>query len=107
MRLPNAPFHLWLHRFCRFVGKRDLSVFVNYSFNLKSLGLLLNASGFSRHRACNSISSVGDPYGLFGLSGKAVDKAKRVAFLLSQTLYFVSFRRVVISPSYLVFASKD
>lgn len=79
----------------------------NWNFTSKSLEFLLKKAGFEDIKIINSRPTAGDPYSTGGRLGSGfVSVFKYLYYLISQMIYFVSFRRLLISPSLIAVGKK-
>ena len=113
IRVPNASFHLCLHKLFSFVSsyleRRNLpdpSVIVNYGFTKATIKKVLERARYHNIEICNSPVSYGDPYGLFKTSQKLIAKLKDVVYLTSELVFYISGKRYIIGSSILVYAQK-
>ncbi|MCM8800409.1 MAG: class I SAM-dependent methyltransferase [Candidatus Omnitrophica bacterium] len=113
LRLHNADFHvslqLLLERLNHPEKKLGLlpTVFHNYNFSPLTIKLMLKEAGFQEIKIYVSEFTKGDPYGSAGIFGdKVMRLIKVILFYLSQIIYYISFKRWIIAPSFLVFARK-
>ncbi len=111
LRLPNANFHLPVYKFLARTGnKLNIApcIFHSYSFSSDTISRLLKRVGFKRVKVYVSEFTEGDPYSTGGILGSwGVRAIKIITFYLCKLLYYLSFGKVVLSPSMLVFAVKE
>ncbi len=113
IRVQNPYFLILLHRlyetsvfsfFLKRILSRPPSVFHQYDFYPGFICEALKRSGFANIRVCNSPLSKKNPYD--PQVGRFTQMAKSIIWVVVQSLYFLSWRRLVLSPSYLVTADK-
>ncbi len=105
----NGVWHCNLERFRRFFASFGFypAVLHLYSFTPKTVKKLLQDVGFTDIEISNSGFTKGDPYKTDSyFSGVVVVIVKFLVKLISQILYLLSFKKVCIAPSILVFARK-
>lgn len=114
LRLHNADFHvalqLFLKKFAHPEKRLGLlpTVFHNYNFSPKTIKMMLKEVGFQDIRIYVSEFTTGDPYGTARVFGdKAMIIIKGILFYLFQIIYYISFKRLMLAPSFLVFARKS
>ncbi|MBI4656665.1 MAG: class I SAM-dependent methyltransferase [Elusimicrobia bacterium] len=79
----------------------------NWNFTPKSIKFLLKKTGFENIKIINSRPTTGDPYATGGRLGSGfVSVFKNLYYFVSQMVYFVSFGRLLISPSLIAIAKK-
>lgn len=92
--------------FLKLFGARP-GILHNWNWTPKSLEFLLKKTGFENVKIINSGLTTGDPYVTGGRLGSGfVSAFKHLYYLVSQIVYFVSFRRLLISPSLIAIARK-
>ncbi|MBI4707539.1 MAG: class I SAM-dependent methyltransferase [Candidatus Omnitrophica bacterium] len=111
IRVPNVTFHFYLHRafylFKLFSKEtKDPSIIVNYGFTAKTIKKILYGAGFNSVRVENSFLTKGDPYKSFNFNENIVELLKISLNFIANLIYFVTFRRVFVSSSLIVFAKK-
>jgi 2-polyprenyl-3-methyl-5-hydroxy-6-metoxy-1,4-benzoquinol methylase len=80
----------------------------NWNFTPKSLKFLLKKTGFENIKIINSRPTTGDPYATGGSLGSGfVSVFKNLYCFVSMMVYFISFRRLLISPSLIAIGRGD
>lgn len=113
-RLQNLNFHLRAHYLYQFFAELlkifkigDISIFHLYGFSPKIIKRMLKDSGFRDIEVKNSMLSRGDLYNFFiHLNSTIVTVSKNIFSFLSSLLFFLSARKIVLSPSMIVHARK-
>jgi 2-polyprenyl-3-methyl-5-hydroxy-6-metoxy-1,4-benzoquinol methylase len=106
IRVPNYTFHRlvllmrkgWLKNFVLVDP-----IFHIYNFSSGSICRLLKNQGFSNVSVKNALPTEGDPY----TQRKAVSFLKKMVYFLSQGIYWISFKNIIIAPSLEVFITND
>ena len=94
-----------LSRYSTFAHK--VSVFHLYCFTPSIIKKLLNLSGFESITTKNSILSEGDSYSAFPTLGeKSINLMKNLAFILFETIYYLSLKSFIWGPSMEVYSTK-
>jgi 2-polyprenyl-3-methyl-5-hydroxy-6-metoxy-1,4-benzoquinol methylase len=108
MRLRNAQVHLWLFWINRFLKKfiHKLFMFHLYGFTNRTIRKILLKNGFKDIKVYNSELTLGDPYSQSKI-GNVLTWLKIVFYYVSQILYFISFGKITISTSLIVYARKE
>jgi len=110
IRIPNVKFHLFVHKifiFFSFVGLNDPSIIVNYGFSKNTIRKILKKAGFMNVKVSNSPVSFGDPYKIFKKHSQyIINSVKLSYYILSNLIFYITFKRVVTGSSLLVFAKK-
>ncbi|MFH1777508.1 MAG: class I SAM-dependent methyltransferase [Candidatus Omnitrophota bacterium] len=111
LRLYNAAFHVFVQRLLKRVPyivrslKISPTIFHRYSFSAKTITKFLEEAGFGNIRIMPSELTSADPYatgGVFGVFGVRI--IKMLTYGLSKLVFYLSVGRVVVGPSFLVFA---
>ncbi|MBU0952736.1 MAG: methyltransferase domain-containing protein [Elusimicrobia bacterium] len=109
MRLNNGLWHLNLTRFAWPLVFLKLfpAVLHLYVFTPKSVKKMLEKAGFESIEIYNSKFTKGDIYGTGGPLGRPfVSTAKELMYLLSQFIYYISLKNIVIAPTMVVIARR-
>ena len=113
MRLHNVNFHLSLSGLLKRLGNIDRklrmspTVFHLYNFSPHTIRKMLAKAGFQDIKVYVSRFTSGDPYASGGVLGElGVIAVKVVVFFFSILIFYISFGKVVLSPSMLIFARK-
>ncbi len=106
----NALFHFGIAframKAFNFLGIKP-AISHNYNFTPRSIKILLSNAGFEDIKIRNSMPTSGDPYGTGGFFGGILTgMIKKAYFAFSQIVYFVTFRKVLISSALLITAEK-
>jgi ubiquinone/menaquinone biosynthesis C-methylase UbiE len=107
LRVPNAKMQIFLRaifsRFLSALGTKKIGEFFNYGFNSKNIRKLLERAGFKNIKIENSLLVYGDVY---RYRIPFITLLKIVYDCLSRMIYYISFRRFLISTSIAVNAVK-
>lgn len=113
LRLHNATFHIFIHRFFRFLGNLDVklnlkpTIFHFYSFSPKTIRKILEKVGFVDIKVMPSELTERDPYSTGGIFGPfGITLIKKIVFSLSRLIFYLTAGSLVLAPSILVFAKK-
>ncbi len=113
LRLHNATFHIFIHRFFRFLGNLDVklnlkpTIFHFYSFSPKTIRKILEKVGFVDIKVMPSELTERDPYSTGGVFGPfGITLIKKIVFSLSRLIFYLTAGSLVLAPSILVFAKK-
>jgi 2-polyprenyl-3-methyl-5-hydroxy-6-metoxy-1,4-benzoquinol methylase len=98
-------FHSRFQKVANKIGIKKPYVFHQYSFNRKSITSLLTRAGFSNIKVRNSPLSQGDPYKHVN-NAQLIKLVKYMIVAISEATYFLSFGRIIIGPSLLIWAEK-
>lgn len=112
-RLHNADFHIFLRRLFNRMGNIDAklrmspTVVLPYNFSSDTIRKILEKAGFNNIKIMLSENTPGDPYGTGGvLCPLAVSIMKQFIYYLCLFIYFVSFKKLILTPSMIIFARK-
>lgn len=107
LRIRNAKIHLWIYKLRRILSKFISSphVFHSYGFTHKTIKKMLIKHGFKKIKVFNSPLTLSDPY-LQSKVGRLLFYLKLIYYYISQILYFITFGKVLISTSLIVYAEK-
>lgn len=102
IRVSNVKFHIFFRNIIEFIGKINYiwvdtekpPVFHNYMFSPKTITAMLKKAGFDNIAILNSRLSIKNA--IF----------EQVIFLVCQAIYYLTFKRLVTTPSLLIFAQK-
>lgn len=102
IRVSNVKFHIFFRNIIKFIGKINYiwvdtekpPVFHNYMFSPKTITAMLKKAGFYNIAILNSRLSIRNA--IF----------EELIFLICQAIYYLTFKRLVITPSLLIFAQK-
>lgn len=95
IRTKNSVFHIFASIF-------SLGVISYSGYSFKSLKLILKNNGFFIKKVSFTLSD-GDPYGQFSLKF-LISLTKKIITIISCFFYYLSFKKIVISPSFTVIA---
>lgn len=111
LRIRNATFHItfWqvfknLFYFLKFI--KNPVVMHLYSFNRSTIFRLLKVVGFKKIKIYNSLLTFGDPYRQTKMLCGNLNLMKKIFEFLSHIVFFISFGKILISPSLVVVAKK-
>lgn len=110
IRIVNGLWHCTLEKFRKFFSFFGLypTIIHLYSFTPKTIKHLLNSVGFTGIKILNSHFTKGDPYKTGSKFGKLIVLfVKFVVRVISQILYFLSFKKLCVAPSIIVYARKN
>lgn len=114
LRLHNATFHVFVHYLLKGLGNIDKklrispTIFHLYNFSPQTIRKMLTKAGFQDIRVYVCEPTSGDPYSSGGILGEfGVVIIKKIVFLLSRAIFYISFGSLVLSPSMLIFAKKS
>lgn len=103
IRTKNSLFHIFASSyFSSFIPSAGVLIACGFSF--KALNILLNRYGFQPLSYSFTLTK-GDPYSQFSLKILA-HLIKGFLSLLSYLLYYLSFKKLVISPSFIVISKR-
>jgi len=107
MRIKNADLHLWLYKFSNIVEKivRKPFIFLPYNYTNKSIKMFLQKHNFKDIKVLNSKLTHSDPYRQSKI-GEGLRYLKEIYYCLSQLVYLLSFGKITISSSLIVYAKK-
>ncbi len=102
LRVSNAGFHILLHSVIKFIGRiwyalagiDKLPVFHNYMFSPKTAKAMLKEAGFVNVAILNS---------RLNIKNEIIEGA---IYLMCQAMYYLTFKRWVITPSLFILAEK-
>lgn len=113
LRLQNAAFHVHIQRILMRLGSIHALlgsmpfIFHRYIFSADTIKKMLEKAGFKDIKIYVSEFTSGDPYasaGVLGSKGMAI--LKSIIFYACQSIYCLTGRRLLLSPTMLVFARK-
>jgi len=107
MRIKNADIHLWLYRSNNIFEKivQKPFIFLPYNYTNKSIKMFLQKHNFKDIKVLNSKLTHSDPYRQSKI-GEGLRYLKEIYYCLSQLVYLLSFGKITISPSLIVYAKK-
>ncbi len=107
LRTKNASFHRFAYRYLNFLFPlvKSIGVLSSCGFSYKSLKILLSKYGFIIKDVSFNLTE-GDPYQQTCFPF-FIGFLKKVYQIISTLLFKISFGRVVISPSFIVFAIRE
>lgn len=102
IRVSNLKFHLFFHSVVRFIGRiryllvgiEKSPVFHNYMFSQKTAAAMLKKAGFDKIAIFNSRLSISN------------ELLEGLIFFICQVMYYLTYKRVIATPSLLIFAQK-
>lgn len=102
IRVPSPGFNIFLDSFLKFMkrinnkraGTKRPPTFQNYMFNRETAAAMLKKAGFNNITILNSRLYV---------KNKLIEA---IVFFICQSVYYMTFKRCVLTPSFLVFAEK-
>jgi len=110
IRVRNMAFHLFVSRMLKkniFRFIRNLATCHLYGFNRENINALLEKAGFSKIKVINSRLTVGDPYSQIKfMGGSSIVLMKKIYYAFSEFLSFFSGKKILISPSLLIYVQK-
>jgi len=114
IRVPNADFHLFVHRMFSlgmFTRKgnsfRDPTMIAYYGFSGATIRKVLRKAGFDEVEVRNSGLTFGDPYqSCVGDYTGMGDIMKGIYLFIARLIFFVTFERLTVGPSLLVYATR-
>jgi len=103
IRVSNLGFHVFLDSFLNFIMRINNMwtnterppAFHNYMFNRETAAAMLKKAGFNNVTILNSKLCVKN------------NLTEEIIFFICQSIYYMTFKRCVLTPSLLVFAEKD
>jgi SAM-dependent methyltransferase len=111
IRVRNMTFHLLVNRLIKknFLGIiKKPAIFHLYGFNRKNIKVLLEKADFFEIKVSNSMLTAGDPYSQIRLLGASnISFMKKTYYAFSELLSFLSSKRILISPSLVIYAEKE
>jgi len=113
LRLHNAVFHVFMHRFFRCLGNLNAklhinpTIFHNYNFSPGTIREILEKAGFEEIKIFVSELTAGDPYSTGGILGNfGLQIIKKIIFYFSKLIFYLTGGKLVWGPSIIVFARK-
>lgn len=102
IRVLNLRFHIFFDSFLKFINRINniwadterLPTFHNYMFNRETASAMLKRAGFNNVTILNSRLCIKNKF------------IEGVIFFICQSVYYITFKRCVLTPSLLVFAEK-
>jgi SAM-dependent methyltransferase len=115
IRVPNANFHIFLHKIFSIFNLRnknknsnDPPIVANYGYSVRTIKKILNRAGFARVEISNSPLTKGDPYKSFkNFNAQFVELLKKSCYFLSICIFYLSFKKFVLGPSIIAYARKS
>lgn len=105
----NSFFQYYAFKFFSFLSFLNIKPFIfhKWNFSKKSMEILLKKNDFEIIKIINSPLTKGDPYKTGGfLKTGVVSVLKFVCNIISEIVYFMSFKKFLTSSSFIVFARK-
>lgn len=110
IRVRNMAFHLFVSQLLKkniFEFIKKPAAFHLYGFNRENMKALLEKADFSKTKVINSRLTVGDPYSQIKFMGDpSLVLIKKIYYAFSEFLSFFSGKKILISPSLLIYAQK-
>jgi 2-polyprenyl-3-methyl-5-hydroxy-6-metoxy-1,4-benzoquinol methylase len=105
----NSCFHFFIFKFLSFLSFLNIKPFIfhKWNFSKKSIEILLKKYNFEIIEFLPSHPTMGDQYKTGGFLGKyGVFAFKLSYFIFSYLIYYLTFRKILISSSFVVIARK-
>jgi SAM-dependent methyltransferase len=109
-RLNNGLWHVTLSKLDRLFALFKLypAVLHLYAYTPNSIEALLKKTGFKNIVIQNSKLTKGDPYKSGGSMGPfMVQLIKTIVYACAQIIYFLSFKKLVVTPTMIIYAKKN